>query len=290
LNAFNGNDFQHSTFNVQRPSNFRLSTFNGIGSRSRSIPATHAPMPKPATPSALKSTSDDRNVVAVDENYTALTLDDRLRIFWQKNGKSIVALVVIVLLAVLGKGLWDYRTAQKELELQRTYGSATTPEQVKAFASGHSGHMLAGIARLRVADEDYAAGKSSEAIYGYEDAASALKTGPLASRARLGLAMAKIQGGKAADGEAALKQLAANPSETKNCRVEAAYQLASLASAAGRADDVKKYTEQIMQIDAMSPWLQRTMMLRGASLDLSPTAGAAPGNPTPAVKLPSMGK
>lgn len=247
-------------------------------------------MPKPATPSNLKSTGDDRNLVAADENYTALTLDDRLRIFWQKNGKSIVALVVLVLLAVLGKGLWDYRAAQKELELERTYGSATTTEQIKAFASGHTGHVLAGIARLRVADEDYAAGRSTEAIYGYEDAASALKTGPLASRARLGLAMAKIQGGKSADGEASLKQLAGNPAEAKNCRVEAAYQLASLASAAGRTEDIKKYTEQIMQIDAMSPWLQRTMMLRGASLNLSPSAAAAPANVTPAVKLPSMGK
>ena len=245
-------------------------------------------MPKPDIPSALRSTGDTRNLVAVDENYTALTLEDRLRIFWQKNGKSIVALVVVALLAVLGKGLWDYRAAQKEVELERTYGAATTPEQLKSFASSHSGHVLAGIARLRMADDDYAAGKSTEAIYGYEDAATVLKTGPLGSRARLGLAMAKIQAGKTADGEAALKQLVANTADTKNSRVEAAYQLASLASAANRPEDVKKYTEQIMQIDATSPWLQRTMMLRGASLNMDPTPAAvtAPS----AIKLPATGK
>jgi predicted negative regulator of RcsB-dependent stress response len=247
-------------------------------------------MTKPSTPSALKSAGDNRNLVAVDENYVALTFEDRLRIFWRKNGKSIVALVVVALLAVLGKGVWDYRAAQKEIELERVYAAATTPEQVKAFATSHPGHMLAGIARLRVADEDYAAGKSTEAIYGYEDAAAALKSGPLASRARLGLAMARIQAGKTAEGEAALKQLAGDANETKSSRVEAAYQLASLASAAGRADDLKKYTEQVMKIDPASPWLQRTMMLRGASLDLNPSAALAPVPATSAIKLPATGK
>ena len=61
-------------------------------------------MTTPATPSAPKSAGDDRNLVAVDEHYVALTFEDRLRIFWQKNGKSVIALVVIVLLAILAKG------------------------------------------------------------------------------------------------------------------------------------------------------------------------------------------
>lgn len=244
-------------------------------------------MTTPATPSAPQTPGDNRKYVAVDENYVALTFEDHLRIFWKKNGKSIMALVVVVLLGILGKGLWDYSQAQKELEIGRAYAAATTAAQLKAFASSHSGHALAGIARLQVADEDYAAGRSTEAIYGYEDAASALKTGPLASRARLGLAMAKIQGGKSAEGEAALKQLLSDNTEAKATRVEAGYQLASLAQVAGRADDVKKYSDQIMAIDPTSSWLQRALLLRASLPAATP---AAAGSGAPAVKFPATGK
>src|ERR1043165_4126214 len=127
-------------------------------------------MPTPATPPGSKPAADGRNLVNVDENYVALTFEDRLRIYWQKNGKSVIALVVIVLLGILAKGAWDYRMAQRELDVQREFAAATTSAQLKAFATAHPGHSLAGVARLRIADEDYAAGRSTEAVYGYEDA------------------------------------------------------------------------------------------------------------------------
>jgi len=239
-------------------------------------------MTKPATPSA---SSTDRNVVAVDEHTIALTLEDRLRIYWQRNGKSVIALVVLVVIAIVAKGAWDYRAAQREQEIERDYAAASTPEQLKAFAGAHAGHVLTGITRLRLADADYAAGKSTEAVYGYEDAIATIKSGPLVSRARLGLAMAKVQSGKTAEGEAALKQLATDANEPKGTRVEAAYQLASLANVAGRADDVKKYSDLVMQIDPASPWLQRALMLR-ASLAPAPT----PAGAVPEVKFPATGK
>ena len=243
-------------------------------------------MTTPATPSAPKSTGDDRNFVAVDETYTVLTFEDRLRIFWQKNGKSVITLLIVVLVAIVAKGGWEYLQAQKEQDLQHEYAAAGTPEKLKTFAAAHAGHSLAGIAGLRLADDAYAAGKSADAISGYEEALTALKAGPLASRAKLGLAMAKLQAGKTADGEAALKQLAADTAETKGVRVEASYHLASLASTAGKADDVKKYSEQILQLDPNSPWTQRVFMLR-ASL---PAVESAPVGSTPAVTLPGLGK
>jgi hypothetical protein len=243
-------------------------------------------MTKPAAPSAPKSSGDDRNLVAVDENYVALTFEDRLRIFWQKNGRTVVAFVVVVLLAILARGGWDYLAAQKEQALEREYAAAGTSDQLKAFAAAHAGHELAGIAQLRLADEAYAAGKSADAISGYEATVAVIKTGPLASRARLGLAMAKIQSGKTAEGEATLKQLASDATEAKGIRVEAAYQLASLAAVAGKANDARKYSDQIMQVDPASPWLQRAMMLRAS---LAP-AETAPTGTAPAVKLPGSGK
>jgi hypothetical protein len=243
-------------------------------------------MTTPATPSAPKKTGDDRNLVAVDENYAALTFEDRLRIYWQKNSRTVVAFIVIVLLAVLAKGAWDYLAAQKELEIERAYAAAGTPDQLKAFAAAHAGHVLTGVAQLRLADGAYASGKSADAISNYEAAIAALKSGPLASRARLGLAMSKIQSGKTADGEAALKQLASDATEAKGTRVEAAYQLASLASVAGKADDLKKYSDQVMQLDPNSGWMQRVMILHASSSAAEPPATGA----TPAVKFPGSGK
>ena len=242
-------------------------------------------MTKPATPTALKSTSADRHV-AVDDASVALTFEDRLRIFWKKNSKGVITLVVIVIAAVLAKGAWDYMEAQKEQEIGREFAAATTSDQLKAFATKHSGHSLASVARLRVADDAYAAGKSAEAVAGYEEAASALKAGPLASRAKLGLAMSKIQAGKTADGEAALKQLASDASEAKGVRLEANYQLASLAASAGRNADVQKYSEQLMRIDPSSKWAERVFMLRASlPVDAAPTATALP-----ALTLPTPGK
>ena len=58
-------------------------------------------MTKPDTPSASSPAGADRNVVAVDEHTIALTLEDRLRIYWQRNGKSVIALVVLIVIAIV---------------------------------------------------------------------------------------------------------------------------------------------------------------------------------------------
>lgn len=242
-------------------------------------------MTKSDTPSSAKTA--DANVVVADEHYVALTFEDHLRIFWKKNSKAVLVIIVLVLAGIIAKGAWDYMKTQEEAELGREFASATTSEKLNTFAAAHPDHMLTGVARLRVADDAYAAGKSAEAITGYDQAINALKTGPLASRARLGLAMSKIQAGKTADGEAALKALANDTSEAKGIRVEASYHLASLASVAGKPDDVRKYSDLVMQVDPTSSWAQRVFMLRASQ----PASTFAPSPEiTPAVTLPAPGR
>jgi hypothetical protein len=230
-------------------------------------------MTTPATPSQPTPAGDDRNLVAVDANYIAPTLEDKLHGFWKKNGTAVVVLCVLVLVGIIAKGGWDYMAAQKEADVEKDYAAATTPEKLKAFASAHADHTLGAVAQLRLADDAYAAGKAAEAVTGYEQVVARLKTGPLATRAQLGAAMAKIAAGKTAEGETALKSLANNTAEFKGVRVEAAYQLASLAADAGRADDVKKYSDLVAQIDPASPWTQRAMTLR-STLPAAPATAA----------------
>jgi hypothetical protein len=245
-------------------------------------------MTTPATPSSPKPAGDDRNLIAVDA-ATASTFEEKLHVFWAKNGTAVMALVGLVLVGIIAKGGWDYLGRQKELDVEKDYAAATTPEARRAFAAAHPDHSLAGIAQLRLADDAYAAGKPADSLAGYEKVLTIIKDGPLAARARLGAALAKISSGKATEGIADLKALAGDPSQFKGVRAEAAYQLASLAADAGNGADVQKYADQLMSIDPSSAWAQRAMSLRA----MFPVVPAAPkvddkkdAAPAVGVKLP----
>ncbi|MEO7598698.1 MAG: hypothetical protein ABIV50_07190 [Opitutus sp.] len=240
-----------------------------------------------ATPSAPAPSGDDRNLVVVDENYVAPTFEERLRIFWQKNSKVVTVVLIVVLLLIIGKGAWEYLAAQKEQDIEQAYGAATTPAQIKAFALANPQHSLAGVAHVRIGDDAYSEGRFSDAIGSYEQGIAILKSGPLASRARLGLAMAKLQSGRGADAEAALKAFGADSKEIKAYRAEAYYHLASLAVASGNAADLRTYSDQLMQLDPASPWTQRALTLRAS---LPGDAGTSTSGAMPAITLPGSSK
>lgn len=191
-----------------------------------------------------------------------LTFDEKLNQFWQKYRAVVVGLVVVIAAVIVGKGLWERMERQKELEIENAYSSASTTDQLRVFIAAHPGHSLAGVAELRIADEAYTAGKAADAVTGYEKALSVLKTGPLAVRAQIGRALAKVQAGKLSEGTAELKQLVGDANQLKAARAEAAYQLASLSVEAGSPADAQKYIDQLNQIDPASMWSRRAMMLQ----------------------------
>ena len=226
-----------------------------------------------ATPATPNSAGDDRNLVSVDST-TAVTFEEKLQLFWRKNRPAVVGVCVVVLLAILGKGAWDYFARSRERDVETAYAAATTPELLKAFSANHAEHTLGAIAQIRIADDAYTAGKSAEAIAGYEKALTVLKDGPLAARAKIGRALAKAQSGKTADATTELKQIADDASQFKAARAEAAYHLTCLAVDAANATDAQKYVDQLNQIDPMGAWSQRAMMLR-ATLPATPAPAAA---------------
>lgn len=240
-------------------------------------------MSTPASPTPPTPRGDDRNPAPAGETPIGLGFEERMRLLWEKNGTAIIGVVVVILLAIAAKGGWEYFEAQREKDIGHAYAAAVTPAQLKAFMAAHPSHPLAGAAQLRLADEAYGDGRYADAIPAYEQAATVLKESPLASRARLGAAMAKVQGGRAAEGETALKAFAGDTKEVKAFRAEAAYHLATLAFAAGRADDVKTYADQLSQIDPTSPWAQRVLQLRAASP--APASAAASSSGSAEIKL-----
>lgn len=254
-------------------------------------------MSMPASPSTPNPAGDDRNLVPVDAT-TAVSFDEKLQLFWQKYRGLILAACAVVLIAILGKGGWEYLQQKKDAEVKQAYVAATTPEQLKSFSAAQGDHPLAGVAQIRIADDAYKAGKAGDAVAAYDKAISILKEGPLAARARLGRALAKVQAGNAAEGSTELKQLADDANQFKAIRSEAAYHLTSLAVANGNTADAQKFSDQLMQIDPTSPWTQRGLALRAT---LPAPAAAAPasggdaasgsqGDAAPKVELKLPGK
>jgi hypothetical protein len=241
-------------------------------------------MPTPASSSPTPA-GDNRNVAPADSTTAGLSFEERAQLFWEKNKTLVFVVLLVFLVAVAANGGWEYFSAQKEREIGRAYAAATTPAALKAFVAAHPNHSLAAVAQVQIADDAYAAARYPEAITAYEQAAAALKTGPIASRARLGAAMAKLLGGRAAEGETALKAIANDANEIKAFRAEAAAHLASHAAANGNAADVKTYSDLLMQIDPASPWTQRTLQLR-ARMPAETAASTSSDSDAPTLKLP----
>lgn len=225
--------------------------------------------------------------------------EERLNEFWKKNQTIVIGLCVLVLAAILGKGLWERYEKSQERDVEMAYDAATSPEQLRTFVAAHPDHPLAAVAEVRLADEAYSAGKPADAIADYEKAQSILKSGPLATRAQLGHALAEVQAGRASEATSELKQIFNDTTQFKAARAEAGYQLASLAADAGNAPEVQKDLDQLLQVDPSGPWTQRAMMLRAtlpapapmglpatSAPALAPSGSSAAAGPNVEVKIP----
>ncbi len=220
----------------------------------------------PLRPPTSKSSQSAASVPAVPAAPSAADLDHHLKNFWEKYNRVIYAVCCVILAAILVKGGWDYFAGQREAAIGNEFVAAATPASLKAFVSAHPDHPLAGVAELQMADAAYSANQVGEALAGYAQAADILKTGPLAARARLGLAMAKIQTGRQDEGAAELRSLLDDAQGYKTIRAEAAYHLASLAAAGGRAAELQGISTQLMQMDPDGPWTQRVFALQAQQM------------------------
>lgn len=256
-----------------------------------------SPNPTPSSPSA-----GDEHKPGTGEDAAPVAgpgLEERLREFWATNQTRVFALCVVVLVVILGKGLWEQWQVRQEAGISEAFGKAVTADQQRAFVKEHEGHRLAGAALLKLADEAYEAARFGDAARDYDLALKALAEGPLAARARLGAAVSRLQGSERAAGEAALKAISADLGQPAIVRAEASFHLATLAADAGDAAAVQTLADQITAIDAESFWAQRALMLRATlPAAAAPSPAAAPEVPkadasveaAPTVTFPGTGK
>ena len=251
-------------------------------------------MSTPTTPTSPAPAGDDRNAAPVETAPSVPSFEDKLREFWDGNRTAIFGLCVVILLVITGKGLWEFYQVRRENSIAADYAKATTNDQLKAFVASNEGHVLGGVGNLRLADEAYSAAKFTEAASLYERALESLKTGPLALRARVGVAVSKLLAGDRAAGESALKALGADLTLPAAIRAEATYHLASLAAEAKDSATLQTLIEQLNAIAPESLWAQRASILR-ATQGLTAPSVAAPsapvsGGPEATVTFPTKGK
>jgi len=202
---------------------------------------------------------------------------DQMHEFWDKNHRQVYFLCAVIFLAIIGREGWAYLSTSREQGIEEDYARvAATPDKLAAFADEHSGHPLAGVALLRLADDKYTSGNFSAAVAAYAKAATVLTNVELKSRAQLGAAMSQFAAGDKAAATAALKALSADTAAAAQIRAEATYNLASLASEAGRTDEVRKYADEVIKLDASGAWAQRAYLL-SARLPADKSAPAAGG-------------
>lgn len=201
------------------------------------------------------------------------SLETAVHAFWARNRQGVLLVCAAALLAIVGREGWQYFAASREQGVQAEYAKiADQTAKLAAFADAHTGHALAGIAYLRLADEKFSAGDYKTAAIQYQKAAGSLQNEVLLGRAKLGAAISQLNTGDQTAGEAALKAISADVALAQGARAEAAYQLASLAAAAGKMDEVRKLADAVAKIDAASSWAQRATLLLASQPASAPPA------------------
>lgn len=220
------------------------------------------------SPSPAENQTKDQTDAVVAPDFAA-----EVQTFWEKNRTIVLALCAVVLLAIVGFEVMRYLNKARDENAQEAFAKAAgAPERLDSFAKEHSGHVLASVALLQVADAKYVAGDYAAALSGYQKVAQVLTHSALKERARLGAAVSRIGTGDQAGAQTELKALSADTATDKNIRAEATYHLATLANEAGRTDEVRSLLEEISKLDAMGIWAQRATQLRASLTPESPSA------------------
>ena len=185
--------------------------------------------------------------------------------FWEKNRALVLMLCTAVLLAIVGYQGLQYFNAMRDQNAREDYAKAAgASDRLLGFAGEHSGHPLAAIALLQVADAKYSAGDYSAALTGYQKAIAVLENPTLKARARLGAAVSRLSAGDQTAAETDLKALSTDTAADKNIRAEATYHLATLANGAGKGDEVRQLLDEVTKLDGTGIWAQRAMQLRAS--------------------------
>lgn len=244
-------------------------------------------LPTSQTPSPVAG--DDRNLVNVDENYLAPSFEDRLQMFWERHGRTVIVGLVLIAVFFAARSGFSLYAEHREKAVRTEYAEIKDAASLKAFAQANPAVPLAGVAWLRIADETYTAGDYAAAASAYAAAAPLLKDNPLGSRARLGESVSLLLAGNP-DAASSMEKLAGDTTLPAVVRAESAYHLAVLARDQGNAEAVARWVALTLSLDTTGLWAQRASRMQQAPAPEAVTPAQPSTDVAPTVSFPSATK
>lgn len=214
---------------------------------------------------------DDRNLVDVNDAFKDADVEDKVWLFWQKNGKALVAGGVVALIAVIAVQLYELYEEKALADMQISYQAAEADEaSLLTFGEANASASLGAFALLEVADAKYAERDFAEAGKLYAQAATGLAGTPFGARAELGQAMTAIKAGDTATGTAELTRIGADASLIGTIRGEAIFNLALIALQDSDYTTAKQRLTELESLEGAPIWNQQAKMLRDNVPELAP--------------------
>ena len=181
--------------------------------------------------------------------------EEKLLLFWRNHGNRVVVALVVLAAGVLAYQLSGFIAKRSQEKVQAAYQKAENTADLIAFGAEHSRNSLGGFAYLQAAHEEYGRNQFKEAAAHYEAAAQILTDSPFAGRARLGFAMASLQGDEPVIGRQTLESITADEALLDSTRAEAAYNLAVFHWDREKFDEVEKQLDFIETLAKPGFWI-----------------------------------
>ncbi len=215
----------------------------------------------PQNESPAQPPADERNIVAVGSDYEGATFEDRVYLLWNQYGRLVIAAIVAVVLFTCGWLFIGWFQERQEGTIAEAYRQAVGMDDKLAFAESHSGHVLAGVALLEVAQHHYEEGDFARAADLFGQAAASLGNAPTAGRAKIGRGISLALAGETEEALNHLEDVSESTANYQSDRVEAAFHAALLAYELGRHDTARRLLDRVSELDVTQAWAGRAMRI-----------------------------
>ena len=211
---------------------------------------------EPKKPNSNQTPTSEAAGFDSQESAQNLSFEDRVQQYWKENANSLIAVIVTIAIGIaVIQGLKISKEAEIT-QLQEAYISAEQGDSLEAFIESHSGTLLAGFAALETAKDAFESEDYESALRLFLKAENSLEGNPLKSRATLGAAFSMLQI-DSEKGTAQLEAILEDGTQLDSVIAEAAYALASIASAQGDAEKAKNLAEFIQSLENPGSWTFR---------------------------------
>jgi len=174
-------------------------------------------------------------------------------IFWEKHGRKVVSIIVVVLALGVATFLWQKHAAQEEENAAARLAEARDAASLQRIVEDYPGKPVAAAAMIRLGDAYYRDGKYTEAAAIYQKFLTEYPRHPLVQSARIGLAaVQEVLGNLQAAREQYLQLASSDPYGYAS--LAAKMGVARCTEGLGQAKEARQMYEELLPAAQGSPW------------------------------------